>query len=890
MRKKKNRRILPLLAAMIGITISIGLAADMAEPAFAAGETTAAINLGSDLLKTNCNTTSGPIVKYGGEVWRVIGYDGSGAVSEKGAATLLADYSTNDHFSFYSCIYYSDSDFDLLYETSVLRTGVDKMAKRFSEGELGAITKRTLKCGEFDGDNTDCIKGERDLTDVSLWPLSTKEAGQVNSDLRILESKSPERKYGWWLRSPGSDYRCAGTVMEDGSIDNNFHTLGYVLGTRPAFYLNLGAVLFTSEADGGKDSSIGSLTKVGEGTGTDWKFTVKDSSHSNFSAQAEQVPDGFAVSYSGAATGDNEFLSAIIVNSESQIKYYGLIQKCSSESDASGKVIIKTKGMMEEGDYLCVFNEQVNEKNQADLASDLILCCPEYIWADDNSTVTAVRINEYGKLETETVGTTSKETSSVFCVTNEEFTFTSEAFSNPAFEVQTKTVVTKYAYGHNWGPATYSWAEDNKNVGAKRVCRRQPREHIEFFNVPTTYKETKAPTCEERGEGVYTAEIKDREGFETQTKKVELDALGHDWGEWVETKAATTEADGLETRTCKRDPSHTETRAIPRLDHYHQLSPVAEVPASCTTSGTKDHYVCSECAAIFLDDQGKVQTSDDGIRIPAAGHSPGEPEEGELTPATCSQVGGYNLTTRCENCQAVLNVQRVVEPFDADAHDWGDWKAVKVATEEKEGLEVRTCKNDPDHQESKVIPRIDPSGSGDPVSIQDAEVVLSGTAFTYTGKVIKPQIRTIGESTLKADTDYTATWPDAKAVGSYAVTITGTGHYTGTSQATYQINPKGTTLKKAKAAKKAATIKWKKQAAKMTKSRISGYQIQLATNSKFTKNKKTVKVKGCKKVSKKVTKLKGGKKYYVKIRTYMTTGGKTYYSPWSKAKTVKIKK
>ena len=76
----------------------------------------------------------------------------------------------------------------------------------------------------------------------------------------------------------------------------------------------------------------------------------------------------------------------------------------------------------------------------------------------------------------------------------------------------------------------------------------------------------------------------------------------------------------------------------------------------------------------------------------------------------------------------------------------------------------------------------------------------------------------------------------------------------------------------------------------MAKSRISGYQIQLATNSKFTKNKKTVTVKGYKKTSRKITKPKGGKKYYVKIRTYKTVGGTRYYSPWSKTKSVKTKK
>ena len=119
--------------------------------------------------------------------------------------------------------------------------------------------------------------------------------------------------------------------------------------------------------------------------------------------------------------------------------------------------------------------------------------------------------------------------------------------------------------------------------------------------------------------------------------------------------------------------------------------------------------------------------------------------------------------------------------------------------------------------------------------------------------------------------------------------ITGKGNYTGTTKATYKINPKGTSLKKPKKAKKAITVKWKKQAAKMSKSRITGYQIQLATDKQFTKNKKTVNVKGYKKVSKKVKKLKAKKKYYVRIRTYKTVSGQKYYSAWSKVKAIKTK-
>lgn len=44
-----------------------------------------------------------------------------------------------------------------------------------------------------------------------------------------------------------------------------------------------------------------------------------------------------------------------------------------------------------------------------------------------------------------------------------------------------------------------------------------------------------------------------------------LDANGHDWGAWAVTTPATTSAAGVETRVWKRNATHTETHAIPKL-------------------------------------------------------------------------------------------------------------------------------------------------------------------------------------------------------------------------------------------------------------------------------------------------------------------------------------
>ena len=51
-------------------------------------------------------------------------------------------------------------------------------------------------------------------------------------------------------------------------------------------------------------------------------------------------------------------------------------------------------------------------------------------------------------------------------------------------------------------------------------------------------------------------------GEELKREKVTDPALGHDWGEWKVTKEPTDDEKGEETRVCKRDPSHIETRPL----------------------------------------------------------------------------------------------------------------------------------------------------------------------------------------------------------------------------------------------------------------------------------------------------------------------------------------
>lgn len=99
--------------------------------------------------------------------------------------------------------------------------------------------------------------------------------------------------------------------------------------------------------------------------------------------------------------------------------------------------------------------------------------------------------------------------------------------------------------------------------------------------------------------------------------------------------------------------------------------------------------------------------------------------------------------------------------------------------------------------------------------------------------------------------------------------------------------PKATKCSSVKAIKKSVTLTWKKVTSKVQGKRIKGYQIQYSTNKKF-KKAKTKNVNGYKKNRITLKKLKAKKKYYIRVRTVLKINGKTYYSKWSKVKSVKI--
>ena len=154
----------------------------------------------------------------------------------------------------------------------------------------------------------------------------------------------------------------------------------------------------------------------------------------------------------------------------------------------------------------------------------------------------------------------------------------------------------------------------------------------------------------------------------------------------------------------------------------------------------------------------------------------------------------------------------------------------------------------------------------------------------FTGKAITQNVTVkVGNAVLKNGTDYTVSYSNNKKVGKATVKITGKGKYGGVITKTFKINPAKQEIQKLTAKSKAFFVDWAQ------KGSATGYEIQYATNSKFTGAKK-VTITNNKTDKTTVSKLSANKKYYVRVRSYTTVGGTKYYGAWSAVKNVTTKK
>ena len=227
--------------------------------------------------------------------------------------------------------------------------------------------------------------GESSLTvDDKMFLLSVQELADyvANYDGPALNTSflTPGLSANeWLLRTPcwageHTTSFVSSIVLKHGNLVLSSKSSGNK-ASRPAFNLNLDSILYTSTATRSKwDANVDDrLFEVNIVMNIpEWRITLKDSSR-NFSASASttklRANESLTVTYSGAKTGDNEYVSAMIVDENGDVLYYGRI----AHNSKSGSATITIPSEMATGTYtLKVFSEQCNGDYKTDYASDFV--------------------------------------------------------------------------------------------------------------------------------------------------------------------------------------------------------------------------------------------------------------------------------------------------------------------------------------------------------------------------------------------------------------------------------------------------------------------------------------------------------------------------------------
>ncbi len=366
-------------------------------------------------------------VWYGGYEWVVIGWDGEGVAPEVGMATLLfananttkpsssqfhdssnqyadstlqaamndfynnlpekeqgaiATRSLSGNSGNFSYNTYGSGDIDVSSFNSAANDAgkvADKYIQRYrlaanntfdwyaydnmrkngtvSSGESTAYT------GTYDPDNV--AGDDEDLTAEKFWPLSVAEASLLDESIRTYSAN-------WWLRSPGNVDYYAAVVSNSGDVHADGGDVASTRAVRPAFHLNLASVLFASDVSG---ASAKSAATVGSGLigasapGTSLKFTMLDTSNLSLSASDSAITkaagETVEIEYTGAVTGTDKYVSAVLTDGDDKVLYYGKLSQA-----ASGTASFTVPGGLTAGSYtLKLFNEECNGDNKTDFAS-----------------------------------------------------------------------------------------------------------------------------------------------------------------------------------------------------------------------------------------------------------------------------------------------------------------------------------------------------------------------------------------------------------------------------------------------------------------------------------------------------------------------------------------
>ena len=221
---------------------------------------------------------------------------------------------------------------------------------------------------------------------------------------------------------------------------------------------------------------------------------------------------------------------------------------------------------------------------------------------------------------------------------------------------------------HSFELVRWTWNEDLSSAIAVFAC---PQDGVSKSIEATVTSETTDPTCTETGKTVYTATVEFEGETYTDTKEVEIEALGHKYGEptwtWTEDFAATA------VFTCERCGDKQEVEAA-------VTSEITTEP-TCEETGVKTYTA----TAAF---EGETYTATTTETLPATGHDWDEPTwtwegtESAEAAFVCKNDAEHTTTVKAEITVAVADgTVTYTATVELDGKTYTDTKTAEVAGE-----------------------------------------------------------------------------------------------------------------------------------------------------------------------------------------------------------------
>ena len=288
---------------------------------------------------------------------------------------------------------------------------------------------------------------------------------------------------------------------------------------------------------------------------------------------------------------------------------------------------------------------------------------PVFTWSDDYSAAKAIFTCENDKTHVETAkAKVTSETVAATCETTGKITYTATVeFEGKTYTDSKEAEIS--AIGHKYSKPEFTWSKDYSTAEATFTCEND-KTHLETVKAKVT-SETVAATCETAGKITYTASVEFNGKTYTDSKEVEIPAIGHKYSEPVFTWSKDYNKATAEF-TCANDKTH-----VKKVD----AKIISEtVDATCTTEGTVTYT-----ASVIV--EGKTYTDFKVVNGIALGHKYGTPVF-----TWSNDYSTANATFTCANDNThVETVKAAVTSKTTDATCTKAGKTVYTATVEFNG-------------------------------------------------------------------------------------------------------------------------------------------------------------------------------------------------------------